>query len=277
MGAPVKTAISNIAWNPADDELVASWMKEFGVQGVEIAPTKLWPKPLEANVDQLVSYRRWWEKRGFPIVAMQALLFGRADLAIFETQAKRDETLDYLERIMAVASVLGAGPLVFGSPKNRKTNGRPLHEVDAIAVEFFRRAGDAALRHHVTLCIEPNPTQYECDWVTCASAGIDIVKKVDHPGFRLHLDAAGMKMAGDEIDSSLRAARDLMCHFHVSEPNLGSVGKGGVQHEEHARVLRSLGYAGWTSVEMRFDPAVELEGELRRVMGLLRSTYGPIA
>ena len=270
----MKTAISNIAWNPADDERVASWMKDAGVQGVEIAPTKLWPKPLEANVDQLVSYRRWWEKRGFPIVAMQALLFGRADLAIFETEHKREETLDYLERIMAVASVLGAGPLVFGSPKNRKTNGRPPHEIEALAVEFFRRAGDAALRHHVTLCIEPNPTQYECDFVTCAQHGIDLVRKVDHPGFRLHLDAAGMKMAGDDLERALRDARDLMCHFHVSEPNLGSVGQGGVQHDGHARVLRELGYQGFASVEMRFDPAVDLETELRRVMELLVRTYG---
>jgi D-psicose/D-tagatose/L-ribulose 3-epimerase len=270
----VKTAISNIAWNPADDERVASWMKEAGVQGVEIAPTKLWPKPLEANVDQLVSYRRWWEKRGFPIVAMQALLFGRADLALFETQAKRDELLDYLERIMAVASVLGAGPLVFGSPKNRKTNGRPPHEVESIAIDFFRRAGDAALRHGVRLCIEPNPTQYECDWITCAKEGIDFVRKVDHPGFRLHLDAAGMRMSEDDIEGSLRAASEVMCHFHVSEPNLGSVGKGGVQHEVHARVLRGLSYQGWTSVEMRFDPAVDLESELRRVMVFAEKTYG---
>jgi sugar phosphate isomerase/epimerase len=274
MEVAVKTSISNIAWNPADDERVATWMREAGVQGVEIAPTKIWPKPLEATVDQLVGYRRWWEDRGIPIVAMQALLFGRADLAIFESQAKRDETLAYLERIMALAAALGAGPLVFGSPKNRKTGGRPAAEVEAIAVEFFRRAGDAALRHHVTLCIEPNPVQYDCDWVTCARHGIEFVRKVAHPGFRLHLDAAGMKLAGDDFASSLRDARDALCHFHVSEPNLGSVGKGGVDHAEHARALRELGYAGWASVEMRFDPAADLEAELRRVLCLLRDTYG---
>ena len=35
---------------------------------------------------------------------------------------------------MALAGALGAGPLVFGSPKNRKVGGRPRAEVDAIAV-----------------------------------------------------------------------------------------------------------------------------------------------
>jgi hypothetical protein len=43
----------------------------------------------------------------------------------------------------------------------------------------------------------------------------------------------------------------------------------------HARVLRGLSYQGWTSVEMRFDPAVDLESELRRVMKLLCIVYGP--
>lgn len=270
----MKTAISNIAWNPEDDERVAAWMKELGVEGVEIAPTKLWPKPLEATVDQLVSYRRWWEKRGIPIVAMQALLFGRPELAIFETPAKRDETLHYLERIMAVASALGAGPLVFGSPRNRKTNGRSPHEVEAIAIEFFRRAGDAALRHHVTLCIEPNPTQYDCDWVTCAADGTDIVKKVDHPGFRLHLDAAGMHMAGDDIDRSIHAARDVLSHFHVSEPHLGPVTNGSVPHDKHAQALKTIGYSGWTSVEMRQHSQAHPQAELQRALEFLRRTYG---
>jgi hypothetical protein len=39
-------------------------------------------------------------------------------------------------------------------------------------------------------------------------------------------------------------------------------------------VLKALGYKGWTSVEMRFDPVADLESELRRVMGLLQATYG---
>lgn len=270
----MKTAISNIAWNLADDAWVADLMVELGVTGVEIAPTKIWQKPLLATATELRDYRRFWEQRGIRIVAMQSLLFGRADFQVFEDRGKRDELLQYLDGIMALAGALGAGPLVFGSPKNRKVGGRPRAEVDAIALDFFRRAGDAAVKHGVTLCIEPNPTQYECDYVTCAQQGLELVRAVDHPGFRLHLDAAGMTLAGDEIEGSLRGARDLLCHFHVSEPNLGSVGKGGVQHEVHARVLRELGYRGFASVEMRFDPAVDLEVELRRVMGLLRTTYG---
>lgn len=270
----MKTAISNIAWNLADDAWVADLMVELGVTGVEIAPTKIWQKPLLATATELRDYRRFWEQRGIRIVAMQSLLFGRADFQVFEDRGKRDELLQYLDGIMALAGALGAGPLVFGSPKNRKVGGRPRAEVDAIALDFFRRAGDAAVKHGVTLCIEPNPTQYECDYVTCAQQGLELVRAVDHPGFRLHLDAAGMTLAKDPLGASLQSALGYLSHFHVSEPFLGAIGQGGVEHGVLAGALRRLGYANWTSVEMRFNPEVDLKVELRRVMGLLRQVYG---
>jgi D-psicose/D-tagatose/L-ribulose 3-epimerase len=271
-----RLAISNIAWNLADDALVADLMVEASVRGVEIAPTKVWPKPLLASARELADYRRFWESRGIPIVAMQALLFGRADLTLFESREKREETLAYLDAIMKLAGALGAGPLVFGSPKNRKVGAMAKSDAATIAVDFFRRAGDAAVKHGVVLCIEPNPTQYECDWVTTAREGIELVAAVNHPGFRLHLDAAGMTLAGDPIEESLRAAAASLCHFHVSEPFLGPIGKGGkdgVRHDLLAATLKRIGYAGFTSVEMRFDPAADLATELRRVLRLLRETY----
>lgn len=271
----MRTAISNLAWNAADDERVARLMVEAGVRGVEIAPTKVWPKPLDATARELADCRRFWEQRGIGVVAMQALLFGRQDLTLFESAARREATLDYLAKIMDLAAALGAGPLVFGSPKNRRVDGRPMDEIEPIAVDFFRRAGDAAARRGVTLCIEPNPREYDCDFVTNAREGIDLVARVGHPGFRLHLDAAGMTMAGDPLAESLAAALPWLCHFHVSEPNLAPIGTGGVRHDELATNLRRLCYGGWTSVEMRFNPQAELEAELRRVLALLQARYAP--
>ena len=44
-----KIAISNIAWSPADDRSVAVVMRDVGVVGLEVAPTMMWPKPLEVS------------------------------------------------------------------------------------------------------------------------------------------------------------------------------------------------------------------------------------
>ena len=253
---------------------MADVMVEMGITGVEVAPTKTWPQPLEANDAEIVDYRRFWEDRGIRIVAMQALLYGREDLAIFEGDEKRRETQDYLRGVMAVAAKLGAGPLVFGSPKNRRRGELSPGEAQAIAAAFFRKAGEAAQELGVRLCIKPNPPQYACDFVNRSDEGLELVRAADSAGFGLHLDAAGMTLSEEPLVEALERCAGSICHFHVSEPFLGPIGEGGVDHETLAATLKRIGYDQWVSVEMRHDPERETLAEIRRVIGFLLETYG---
>ena len=95
-------------------------LRAHGITGIEVAPTKVWPKPLDATDAETVVYRRWWEDRGFRIVAAQSLLFGRPDLTVFGPPEIYRQTLDYLGGIVRLCARLGAEALVFGSPKNRR-------------------------------------------------------------------------------------------------------------------------------------------------------------
>lgn len=270
----MKLAISNIAWPLEDTPAVADVMAEFGITGVEIAPTIRWPHPLEAGDEEIKAYRRTWNDRGIEIVAMQALLYGRPDLTLFESREQRRETLAYLRRIMRLGSLLGAGPLVFGSPKNRRVGQQPPAEIEAMAVSFFRAAGEAALEEGVVLCIEPNPVDYGCDFITTAEQGRALVETVGSAGFGLHLDAAGMTLSRDALIPTLERCADRLCHFHISEPFLGPIGEGAVDHDTLAATLRRLGYSHWTSVEMRHNPNRDTVAELRRVLAFQRRVYG---
>ena len=112
-------AVSSIAWSNEEDQAVADILNELSLDKIEMAPTKEWPKPLEATVAEIADYKKWWNERGIEIVAMQSLLYGTEGLAIFEDEKTRDETKKYLFEIMRIAGQLEIGPLVFGSPKNR--------------------------------------------------------------------------------------------------------------------------------------------------------------
>lgn len=270
----MKLALSNIAWNSSDDAWVADMFRDRGIRAVEVAPTKIWPKPLEVSESEARRYRDFWRDRGVEIVAMQALLFGKPELAIFETAAKRREMLDYLDGIMRLASWLGCGPLVFGSPKNRRVGDLDRTAAWSIAVDFFRSAGELAQSHGVCLCIEPNPPQYACDFVTNSTDGRRLVDEVGHPGFGLHLDAAGMTMAGESIADVLPKHAGMIRHFHASEPELGRLALGGVRHDDAAMALRAAGYSGFCSVEMRYPPEIDLDKEVARVINFLQATYG---
>lgn len=270
-------AMSNIAWSPSLDDQVGRVLRDAGLSGVEIAPTKVWPRPLDADPADVDDYRRGWQRRGFPIVALQALLFGQDDLRLFEEGDEgRARMFRYLEGILELARRLGARVLVFGSPKARRREDLSTDEAMPIAGGFFRDAGEAAARREECLCIEANPPEYGADFIVNAEEAINLVRLVDHPGFRLHLDTACMHLAGDDLPASIGVGASLLRHFHVSERNLSSVGGSSspIEHALAAEALRRVGYGGFVSVEMRAvapDRQLDVVG---RAAHFLQQTYG---
>ncbi|HVF39677.1 MAG TPA: TIM barrel protein, partial [Gemmatimonadaceae bacterium] len=188
----MKIAVSNLAWDPDEDDLVAELLQSLRIRGLEIAPTRIWERPLDSTARDRVEYRQRWTEREFEIVSLQALLFGRQDLVIFESPTSRAATLDYLRGIIDLASDVGARRLVFGSPRNRLVGGKEPDEINAIALPFFRAVGDAAVDRGVVFCIEPNPAEYGCDWINSVEEGLQFVRQVSHPGIALNADSAGI-------------------------------------------------------------------------------------
>jgi sugar phosphate isomerase/epimerase len=268
----VKFAVSNIAWPREQDEAMVRVLHEHGVAGIEIAPTKLWPQPLQASDSDIDAVRRFWADRGLAIVAAQALLFGKPELTIFESAATRAAALEYLGGIVRLCAKLGAGALVFGSPKNRRVGALPVDEAMRIAVEFFTRLGEAAANAGTCIVMEANPPVYGADFITRAADAIEIVERVNHPGFRLHIDTGCMTLAGDSIEETFARSRKWMKHFHVSEPNLDPPGTSGrVDHAAFAAALRD--YTGWISLEMREVLPFDLAAVTQSVRWL-KSNYG---
>ena len=247
----MKIAISNIAWQQKEEENVAQIMQHFGIKGVEIAPTKIWQFPLLATEEEIYSYRKFWQSRNIKIVAMQALLFGRNDLTIFQDSSKRQETLLYLVGMIELGRKLGAKILVFGSPKNRKIGDLDVQKAKKIAHVFFYELGEIAAKYEMFFCIEPNPTAYECDFITTSWQGLELVTQTNSKGFGLHLDAAGMSLSQEYLATALNNCHRQLCHFHISEPYLAPIGEGGVKHRIFAQILSELNYNRWVSIEMK--------------------------
>lgn len=247
----MRLAVSNIAWEIREDAEAAAILHRYGAAGVEIAPTKITPNPLSLTVEQAQEYRLRWRRLGLEISSMQALLFGQPDLQLFADQESREQMYQYLCGMIALGGQLGAGALVFGSPKNRRAGELPATKVWSIAVDFFGRLGEVAHRHGTCLCIEPNPGAYGCDFVNTAQDGALLVKEIGSPGFRLHLDIGAMTLNGEDYRHTIEACFPYLGHFHVSAPHLQPIDAWELDHETVSATLRQLGYAGWVSVEMR--------------------------
>jgi len=247
----MKLAVSNIAWDAAEEEAVLALLERLGVQGVEIAPTKLWPELRGATPTAAAEYRARLAARGFQIPALQAILFGRPELLLFGPPDVQQALVRHVASVAELAHALGAGTLVFGSPKNRDCGDLSWEQASRIAAEVFAHAGDACLAHSVRVCLEPNPKAYACNFMTHWYEVEELVQRIAHPGVAVHLDAACIAVEGDDPVEAVRACAARTAHFHVTEPSLQDFSAPTLDHQAIGRALRESGYAGWLSIEMR--------------------------
>ena len=189
--------------------------------------------------------------------ALQAILFGRPDLTLFGSPQVQAALVEHLVRVAELAAAFGAGVLVFGSPRNRDRGTLAPDAADDIAADVFGRAAEASERLGVCLCLEPNPPAYGCNYLTRWREAAALVRRVDRPGLGLHLDVACLAMAGDDAGEALAASRDIVRHFHVTEPELGDFLAPKLDHARLGAAVHATGYDGWLSIEMRrpADPA----------------------
>ncbi len=247
----MKLAISNLAWNSADDLAVAALLQSLRIDGVELAPTKVWNDPLAVTSSEADDYRQMWASFGIEVVAIQSLLFGRPDLQLFDTAEARARTFDHLAGMTRLAERLGARAIVFGSPKNRIKGALSGSTAATIAVPFFRALAAQAAANGAVFCLEPNPVRYGCDWIVTTSEALALSKAIDHEGFGLNVDTAGITLSGENPTTALAECASAIGHFHISEIDLAPIGSGGVDHDRMATALAQTPYSGWMSVEMR--------------------------
>lgn len=245
----MKLAISNIAWTSELDNEMLSRL-QGNVAAIEIAPTRLWSDWQFSEVD-VADCLKTLQHHDLVCSSLQAIVFGKPDLKLFGTPDQRLVLIEHLKRVADLSAWLGARPMVFGAPKNRDRGDLDEQTAFRVAVDVFSEVGDYCAQRQVCLCIEPNPPIYGCNFVTTSQQGIDLVRAVNSPGFRLHLDAAGMHLAGDDIARSLEAAADVLEHVHISEPNLSDFAAPQVAHGQMAQGLREIEWDKWISIEMR--------------------------
>jgi sugar phosphate isomerase/epimerase len=252
----MKLAISNIAWEQHNNIAVLNALKNHGVSGIEVAPTKIWPDWSGASRQHADQYRCWLADEGFEIPAMQAILFAMPDIQILDVQCQQ-RFLEHMERVADIAAGFNAKVLVLGAPKNRRRGQLSMSESREIAVEVLRKAGEICADRGCCIGLEHNPIEYGCDFVTNVADAREIVDSVDHKGVQLHLDAAGIHMCGGQISEVITGAGAFV-HFHISEPMLEPIANGIVDHESAISTLKELDYDGWVSIEMKQPQTFQL-------------------
>jgi len=247
----MKLAVSHIGWPVEKNEEILPRLIEEGVEGLEIAPSKLWEDTWNISFFQVENLRKEVERYGLKIVGLHALLYDHPELCLFKGKDAEIKSVDFLAGLGKLCSDLGGKTLVFGSGPNRRRGQIPVENAMDIAVGFFSKVSEKMLENEVCLCIEPLGSN-ETDFIDSAEQALRLIKRVDHEGFRGQLDTKSL-YAANEINVPLfEAFRKYLVHVHINDPGLVELGSTGlVNHEKIGKLLKHINYDRFVSIEQK--------------------------
>ena len=129
----MKVTISNIAWQSENDEEMYSFLKSQNCDGIEIAPTRIFPEKPYEDLNKVKLFKDELQSNfGLQVVSLQSICFGKNE-GLFISSEEREILSEYVKEAIDFAAVLECQNLVFGSPKNRNIN----EGQEELAISFF--------------------------------------------------------------------------------------------------------------------------------------------
>lgn len=242
----MKLSISNIAWEKENDKEMYAFLAKIGIDGIEIAPTHIFPAAPYDRAREAELYAKWLKEcYGLEISSMQSIWYGRAE-EIFEDKKQRKILLEYTKKAFEFAHAIKCKNLVFGCPKNRNMKSEDDWK---IAEEFFGQLGKMAQNEEVVLALEPNPVIYKTNFINSTKDAYELVRRLDMAGIKINYDLGTVISNGEEISDISRYIEEIH-HIHVSEPMLMPIKFEDV-HTRLFRILHSLDYKNYVSIEMK--------------------------
>lgn len=242
----MRLSISNIAWSPDHDAEMYQYLKDIGFQGLEIAPTRIFPeKPYEH-----ISEAKDWavalkENYGLVVPSMQSIWYGLQE-KLFGTREERQILIDYTKKTVDFAEAIGCHNLVFGNPRNRDTE--DVAGNYPTAIEFFREIGDYALEHNTIIAIEANPVIYNTHFLNTTEQAVEMAYKSGSDGVKVNVDFGTIIYNAEDI-YYLKQIPEYINHVHISEPGLNLI-EHRPDHHLLFDLLKSMKYNRFVSIEM---------------------------
>jgi D-psicose/D-tagatose/L-ribulose 3-epimerase len=240
----MKTGMNLLLWTThvTDQHYpILAKIKKAGFDGVEVPI-------LEGDDGHYQKLRKELDNQGLRCTTV-ALVTPEAN-PISADPAVRAAAVERLRRNIGWAALLGgeimAGP--FHSPLGVFTGTGPTEEEKQRAADVLRQAAEEAKKANVMLAIE-YLNRFECYFLTTAAEARALVRRVNHPNFRMMYDTFHANIEEKNVADAVNAVADSCVHVHISENDRGTPGTGHVHWDETFRALRRVNYDNWLVIE----------------------------
>ena len=267
----MKLSVSNIAWKDCNFYNYAKLIKNNGCGGIEIAPSCIWKEPTDVSKKEILSLQENLKKIGLEIVGLHSLLFTRPDLQLFKDKDNRDSTIEYIFKLIDICAYLEGKQLIFGSPQNRKLNGNSYEKCKEQALNDFYEISEYSKKKNIYFCIEPLGPE-DTDFIKSVSEGGQLVEKVNHPNFKLHLDTKAIFSTREDPEKITKRYKGIIQHVHVGDLKLEEPGKINKNHDKIGLALRNINYTKYISIEMKKN-VNDVDGSIVRSINYVKKNY----
>lgn len=264
-----RLSLTNLAWPAVPVHEIAPRLKQVGIDGVEIAPTAIWPNAPQVPSSQVRRHAQHWREFDLAVSGIQSLLYGHPEFQIFDSNTWPDMR-EHLTSMIHIAHDLDTHVAVFGSPRNRRRGEISNVEANAIFAEFLTSLVPVLAECGVVLALEPNAPAYGADYLILYSEAVALSNLVDSPWVQPQVDSGCLLMVHDDPAQAVRTR--VPVHVHVSTPNLLPP-PGPVDHEALREALTSCSYDGWVVLEMLQATQKPLKTAIESAKWLV-DTYG---
>ena len=258
-------------WSHPD---ICRFIAQVGYTGLEIAPFTLAPRITDVTAEKRRQLRHQAAEHGIEIIGLHWLLARTEGYHLTSPEVSvRQRTAEYLKELTHACADLGGKVLVFGSPLQRNlAPGMSVAEGINYAANTFQQILPTLADCDVCLCLEPlGPV--ETNFLNTCDEALNLIKVMDHPNFRLHLDVKAMSSEATPVPDLVRTHAQHARHLHANDPNKRGPGFGETDFRPIFQALHAQGYPHWVSVEV-FDFTPDPQTIARESLRYMRECIG---
>lgn len=248
-----KYAISNWIYGEEKLEVTFGRLSRFGYDGVE-----LMGEPSQYDVEAVCALCKRLGLKVLSIAGMYPWPTEERDLSNPDPGV-RSRAVQYLKDCCDFADKLGARIIIVvpsavgkiqpaGNPRSEEEWLKAYEQEWELAVESISEAAVYAEKSGVTLAIEPI-NRYETFLVNTCEQGLRMIKDINSPAVKLHLDVFHMNIEERDPAGAIRCAGEMLVNLHVADSNRTAVGEGHVDFHAIMQALLDIGYNAALTLE----------------------------
>ena len=234
-------AVSNLAWEYSENELIHSKLKNFGVNHVEGVLTKIKDWSNLSN-ESIIDYKKSLNKNDLSIPSIQSIFYNVQAKNLHDT----DVIINHISKLIKYCLILDVKTMVLGSPTLRKLD---IGNMDNL-IYTFKVMDELLSESKIEVCLEPNTKIYGGQYFFTVEEIVTFLNKNNFKNIKTMIDTHNLILEDVDPCETLEKYFDHIHHIHISEPNLEPLNNIAF-HNQFSSKIKECGYKKIVTLEMR--------------------------